>query len=407
VSTPQPPTNGDSARRVRREARAVRRRQIARGFAILLALLLVTGAVLLLTGVIDTSSERPTLAARAGDPPGNEPATATSTPAKAKVRCRSPLTPAAPLRLWIGGDSLAGSLGPSLGNMTAETGVVAPVFDSRVSSGLSNPKFFDWPKHATTEMARLNPEVVAFIIGTNDYNLPPVTTTTSTRPGAGTGFGATVSTTTTTATTAPPAWRTAYAIEVEQMLQILIGPPGLDGRGRTVYWIGAPILKDPKMDAGAQQINGVAREIVARHPEATYVDAHQLFAGPDGKYTTSITGLNGKPVRVRAGDGVHLTPDGGDRLAGAVLSLLDARCHIETQAVAGAHQPVVQTKGSTQLPGTGHAPSSGSRSGSSVTTTVPTTQPAGTTAPPTDPASTTAPTSTSAPTTEPATSPTT
>jgi hypothetical protein len=216
-----------------------------------------------------------------------------------------------------------------------------------------------------------------------------------------------VSTTTTTATTAPPAWRTAYAIEVEQMLQILIGPPGLDGRGRTVYWIGAPILKDPKMDAGAQQINGVAREIVARHPEATYVDAHQLFAGPDGKYTTSITGLNGKPVRVRAGDGVHLTPDGGDRLAGAVLSLLDARCHIETQAVAGAHQPVVQTKGSTQLPGTGHAPSSGSRSGSSVTTTVPTTQPAGTTAPPTDPASTTAPASTSAPTTEPATSPTT
>ena len=104
---------------------------------------------------------------------------------------------------------------------------------------------------------------------------------------------------------------------------------------------------------------------------------------------------------------MHLTPDGGDRLAGAVLSLLDARCHIETQAVAGAHQPVVQTKGSTQLPGTGHAPSSGSRSGSSVTTTVPTTQPAGTTAPPTDPASTTAPASTSAPTTEPATSPTT
>jgi hypothetical protein len=88
VSTPQPPTNGDSARRVRREARAVRQRQIARGIAILLALLLVTGAVLLLTGVIDTSSARPTLAARAGDPPGAEPATATSTPAKAKARCR-------------------------------------------------------------------------------------------------------------------------------------------------------------------------------------------------------------------------------------------------------------------------------------------------------------------------------
>ena len=212
-----------------------------------------------------------------------------------------------------------------------------------------------------------------------------------------------MSTTTTTATTAPPAWRTAYAIEVEQMLQILIGPPGLDGRGRTVYWIGAPILKDPKMDAGAQADRTVSRgEIVARHPEATYVDAYQLFAGPDGKYTTSITGLNGKPVHVRAGDGVHLTPDGGDRLAGAVLSLLDARCHIETQAVAGAHQPVVQTKGSTQLPGTGPT-----RRRRDPVRAAPSRRPSpprnlpGTTAPPTDPASTTAPASTSAPTTEP------
>ena len=79
------------------------------------------------------------------------------------------LPPDDPLRLWIAGDSLAGSLGASLGEMTAETGVVAPVYDSRVSSGLANPSFFNWPKHATTELARLRPEAVAFIIGTNDY----------------------------------------------------------------------------------------------------------------------------------------------------------------------------------------------------------------------------------------------
>ena len=50
--------------------------------------------------------------------------------------CRSPLTTTDPLRLWIGGDSLAGSLGPALGTLTAATGVVAPVFDSR---GLERP----------------------------------------------------------------------------------------------------------------------------------------------------------------------------------------------------------------------------------------------------------------------------
>ncbi|MBV8952031.1 MAG: hypothetical protein JOZ99_14230, partial [Actinobacteria bacterium] len=70
------------------------------------------------------------------------------------------LTPDQPLRLWIAGDSLAGSLGPSLGDMTAATGVVQPVYDSRVSSALTTPSFFDWPKHAAGEVARLQPEAV-------------------------------------------------------------------------------------------------------------------------------------------------------------------------------------------------------------------------------------------------------
>ena len=44
-------------------------------------------------------------------------------------------TAAQPLRLWIGGDSLAGALGPSLGEMTAATGVVQPQYDSRSAAG--------------------------------------------------------------------------------------------------------------------------------------------------------------------------------------------------------------------------------------------------------------------------------
>ena len=188
-----------------------------------------------------------------------------------------------------------------------------------------------------------------------------------------------------------------------QMLQILIGPGPV---GRTVYWIGAPILKDPRMDAGASQVSEVAREVIAHHPEATYIDAHSLFADPNGKYTATLPGLDGKPVLMRAGDGVHFTPDGGDRLAGAVMQLLDARCHVRAQAVAGVTQPVIQTKGSTSIPGTGRAPATGSRGETGTRTSVPaspTTGVVASTAP--EPAST-APSATSPPTTgEPATSP--
>ena len=373
--------------------------------SVVLATALTAAAALWLTGVIDftDATSRPTLAAR--DPVTTPPTTALSTIAKSK--CRSPLTTTEPLKLWIGGDSLAGSLGPSLGNLTAATGVVAPVYDSRVSSGLSNPTFFDWPKHATEEMARLQPEAVAFIIGTNDYMVPPVTTSTTTRPTGAATTASPFGVTTTTTTIADPnqaAWKLAYAAEVERMLQILIGPGPV---GRTVYWIGAPILKDPRMDAGASQVSEVAREVIAHHPEATYIDAHSLFADPNGKYTATLPGLDGKPVLMRAGDGVHFTPDGGDRLAGAVMQFLDARCHVRAQAVAGVTQPVIQTKGSTSIPGTGRAPATGSRGETGTRTSVPaspTTGVVASTAP--EPAST-APSATSPPTTgEPATSPT-
>ena len=66
-------------------------------------------------------------------------------PPLSKLPCRANLTSTEPLKLWVGGDSLAGSLGPALGTLTGATGVVQPYFHSRVSSGLSNPSFVDWP----------------------------------------------------------------------------------------------------------------------------------------------------------------------------------------------------------------------------------------------------------------------
>jgi hypothetical protein len=268
------------------------------------------------------------------------------------------------LRLWVGGDSLAGSLGPALGAITGETGVVQPYFDSRVSSGLSNPGFFNWPDQATKEMARLNPEVVVFIIGTNDYTTP----------------------------TADDAWKADYAKHVEQMLAALeSGSLGADGT-RTVYWVGAPILKDDKMDAGAAQVNAVAQSVVAKHPEAVFVDAHKLFSDTDGKFAQNLPDETGKVVTMRAGDGVHLTVDGGDYLARAVFKPLDTQCRITAQKVSGQAKQTIQTEGSTQVAG------GSSSGGGTVQTTPPYSAPATTSPPQQTTPSTTAPV-TSPPTT--------
>jgi hypothetical protein len=284
---------------------------------------------------------------------------------------RRALTVDEPLRLWIGGDSLAGSLGPSLGETTAATGVVAPRFDSRVSSGLMSPGFFDWPEHATEEMSRRDPEAVVFIIDTNDANAMPDLTSATSASGA-------------------TDWRTEYSDKVEEMMQIFIGDAH-----RPVYWVATPPMKDQHLDDNVEVLNGVIAEVAARHPEVTFIDVSDEFTDEDGDFTTTVTDETGDTVSLRAGDGVHLTPEGGDRMAVPVYAAIDAAWRISAQTVPGHVQPIVQTEGSSQIPGTGRtvsgasSGSSGSSgsgaSGTTTTTAAPVEEPPPDTTPSTEP----------------------
>ncbi len=240
--------------------------------------------------------------------------------------CRSPLTVDHPLRLWIGGDSLAASLGQALGDLSASTGVVAPTFDSHVSSGLSTPEFFDWPERAAAEMARVDPEVVVFIIGTNDWPVPSDPTLDA---------------------TGAPAWKATYAALVTEMLDVMAAP------GRVVYWIGGPALADDTKDQGVQAIDEVAHTVVQARPDATYVDGYHLFTDANGMYAASLPGVDGKLVRVRTDDGIHFTAAGAELLGTEVFGLLDEHCALDRQADTDHPQRVMQAPGSATPSATG------------------------------------------------------
>ena len=49
-----------------------------------------------------------------------------------------------------------------------------------------------------------------------------------------------------------------------------------------------------------------------------FVDAYALFSDASGKFATSLDTGDGKDVRVRTADGVHLTEDGGVLICDAV-----------------------------------------------------------------------------------------
>jgi hypothetical protein len=359
-----PDGDDELAADTRRARRHGRRRRTRRGLILagaIVGVLALTGSALALTGVVEIGDESPSAGAGAGG--AGSPDTTSASAAgvsTAEHPCRSQLNPLDPLRLWIGGDSLAGSLGPSLGRMTADTGVVQPVFFSKVSSGLSTPDFWDWPEHGAEEMFKLDPEIAVFIVGANDTMII--------------GDNG-------------DEWRPRYEQAVEEMMTLLIG------ENRTVYWVGTPVLENDDSLLVAQ-LNEVFQEVAARHPELVYVDAYGLFATPEGEFTDSVTDAEGETILVRADDGVHFTPEGGDHLANAIFPQLDAQCALLAQAVSDAAKDVIETEGSSRVPGTSR------EEDTTVTTrppaTVATTAPPAT-SPPTTAAPTTAPPASTAP----------
>jgi hypothetical protein len=284
-----------------------------------------------------------------------------------------------PLRLWVGGDSLAGALGPALGTLAGATGVVDTQVDYRVSSGIADDGVRDWSERAAEQMTMYDPEAIVFEIGTNDASI-----VNSRVDAAGV-----------------PEWEPAYRAEVADMMDRLRG----DGAtARTVLWVGAPPMQTDWRDEGVRELNRVMREEAEkRSPEVVYVDAYGLFSGEDGGYSSEIETLDGEIERVRISDGVHLTPEGAEYLAAVLFALLDQQWEINRHA--DPTQPIgwEESDGSGGGSSGGWDPGSGSDDDWEPTETAPQTvaPPPPTTSPaPTAPATT-------APTPQPTVAPTT
>src|SRR5689334_8095060 len=298
------PDESNGGRRARLEAR---RRHRTRTTIVIIAIVLVLGGL----GVAAYGAYRDDEPARAATPRTTQPALAsrsgvTDAPAARTISFRA-LDHDHPLRLWVGGDSLAGSFGFSLGDLTDATGVVQTTVDYKVSSGLASNDLRNWQQRTEEQMFLNNPEAVVFMIGANDAMI--VNKVDANGDGV-------------------PDWDPIYRAKVDKMMDTMIGTTH-----RTVVWIGSPPLGDDRINPGAEELDKVMQQEAAkRSPDVVYVDAYKLFLGPDGNYSRRITDENGKEFTARIADGVHFTPDGASYLARAVFSLVDGRWHVMKQA---------------------------------------------------------------------------
>ncbi len=209
-----------------------------------------------------------------------------------------------PLRVLVVGDSIGIDLGQPLVNDLAATGVVAPVLDGRVDTGLSRPDYFDWPAELRVDMANDRPQLVVVMMGANDPQ--------SLVDGAATTPYGT------------PEWNAAYGQRIGAFVD------EANAAGAYVLWVGMPPMSGSELDGKMQVLNSVAQsEVAARPAGATYLSSTAVLGDGQGNYTAYLPNASGAEVNIRTPDGIHLAPGGGERLSQAVLAAMHSTLHID------------------------------------------------------------------------------
>jgi hypothetical protein len=195
-----------------------------------------------------------------------------------------------PGQLLVTGDSFAYYLGQQL---AAARRPRPTTVDSRHSSGLARPDYFDWVPYARRQVKDVRPRAVVVFLGANDCQ--PI------RAG-GTGRWVTVGS---------AAWIGEYRRRAGELMRIYTG----DG-ARPAVWVGLPIAKRPDIASCYRAMNAATAAAARDVRRVTWVDSWTMYA-VDGRYSDYVHG-----VLARQEDGIHLTFAGTRLLTRRVFNLL-------------------------------------------------------------------------------------
>jgi lysophospholipase L1-like esterase len=163
--------------------------------------------------------------------------------------------------------------------------------DARISTGLSKPSLLDWQAHARRQAAS-RPDAVVMFIGAND----------------GFPMG--------DAACCGADWIAEYARRARRMMRTYARA----GRAR-VYWLLLPAARGGSFREVFSAVNaGLRRAARGLGDDVRLVDLVEVFT-PGGRYRDSME-VDGKLVRVRQSDGVHLNTTGASLAASIVIRAL-------------------------------------------------------------------------------------
>ncbi len=229
--------------------------------------------------------------AAAAGPTSTAPASTTTTlPPRT-----GPPTPSNPARVYVVGDSDAGTFGPYLEQLLDATGLAETELDYKVSSGLSRPDFHDWPAALEQSLPAVNADIVVATFGGNDAQ------------GLAVESGEFI-------VGDPVAneaeWTEEYQRRAGEVMDLLLEDD------RAVIWVGIPNDDNPEVTERMAVQDRAAKAAAAERPDVVFIDTWTRFSGRDGGWAEFVIDpRDGQGKDVRADDGFHLNTTGAEILA--------------------------------------------------------------------------------------------
>jgi hypothetical protein len=206
-------------------------------------------------------------------------------------------TDAASFRILIIGDSfmaLGGGIGNPLEKDLLSYRDVAVYRFGKVSSGLSNPSYFDWNMKVQEMISQFNPNIAIIMLGANDnQNL-------KTAEGKFIWYS-------------NQGWNEEYASRVSKFLKIF------EENNITVFWVGQPIMRDSKFSGQMKALNSIDETEIKNHKNTYFISIWNLLADGQGNYTDYLPDADGKLKLARVWDGIHLQYFAGEIVSQEII----------------------------------------------------------------------------------------
>jgi hypothetical protein len=207
------------------------------------------------------------------------------------------------------GDSLGIELGWGLQTEFARSPWIHLDQVGKVSTGLTNSWFYNWPQHLDAYLAEYHPNVVVAFMGANDEQNFFINNQLNVFGSAG--------------------WHKIYGRDVRLMAAEAAKYHA------TFVWVGLPVMQATPYGHGIHALDNTVATALRHVPGAAFIDTEAVLAGPSGQFLPSAY-VNGVPELLRSGDGIHMSYAGEQVVATFVAEQLDALLHVHVVPAAPA-----------------------------------------------------------------------